>query len=308
MLFRSVVTAAVNINSSADGVFRLLSSGGQSLISQSGSGTIGSLVPGAGDNCLEVEGTSGNGWRGYGYGLSFCPLPDDPIVATVGRSEVCTGEVVTLTATPGYDSYAWYRDGSRIDGTGSQLAVGTAGIYTVQGAKCGLTRSSTSSLRVTTNPLPDAPTISPDPARQRLVSSAATGNQWYLNGSPIAGATSPVLPYAQLGSGWISLRVTSAKGCSSTSAPFVVTANEPVPEPGLQVSPNPASGRVVIMTPVAPPYALRLTNLTGQTLWSKEVNTREREHGLDVSTWPAGLYLLRLESGTNSETVKVLVQ
>lgn len=304
---RGVVTANLTISADAASTMRLLNTGGQTLISQNGAGYMYALLPNGGDNYLDIEGTSGSGWRTYLYDLQFCPMPQDPVI-TASRTDICVGEAATLTATPGYDSYIWTRDGQRIDGNSSQLAVNVSGTYVAQGLKCGLNRYSNLSSPVTVNPKPDVPFIGPSPDGQGLLSSAAVGNQWYLNGSPIVGATAPVLPYARVGAGAVSLQVTTPKGCSNTSSPFLITATEPVAEPGLSVSPNPSSGVVVIRTSYVPPFALRLTNLTGQTLWQKAVTSREREHTLDVSAWPAGLYLLRLESDTGGQTVKMLVE
>jgi hypothetical protein len=99
---RGVITADVNISADAGGISRLLSPGGQVFSSRSGSGSFQTLLTSGGDQYLEVEGTSGNGWRSYFYNLSFCPLPEDPIVSVNGSSSICDGEMVTLSATAGY--------------------------------------------------------------------------------------------------------------------------------------------------------------------------------------------------------------
>ncbi|GAB3776658.1 hypothetical protein GCM10028818_22700 [Spirosoma horti] len=305
---RGVVTAKVNVNTDAGATSRLLSAGGQTLASLGGAGTLWALIPNAAENYLEVEGTSGNGWRNYYYDLAFCSLPADPMISVTGKSQLCTGETTTLTATPGYDSYVWNRDGTRIDGNSNQLLVSKGGNYTVQGVKCGLSRTAGSSASISVYPKPNVPTISLDPDGRGMVSSAPDGNQWYINGSPITGATSPLLSYSLLSSGAVSLEVSSAQGCRTSSAPFVVTANEPLSSSDqLTVTPNPASGVVRIKTDVTPPYALTVTNLAGQKLWSKVVTTRDKTHSVDVSGWPAGTYLLQLESEGGSRVTKLLV-
>jgi hypothetical protein len=77
-----------------------------------------------------------------------------------------------------------------------------------------------------------------------LVSSAATGNQWYLNNVMINAANGK--SYKPTKSGSYSVIVNDSYNCSQSSAPvnFVVTAvqNANSAEIGLKVSPNPTNG------------------------------------------------------------------
>jgi hypothetical protein len=86
---------------------------------------------------------------------------------------------------------------------------------------------------VTINPIPSAPTVAAGGPTTfcaggsvTLTSSSASGNQWYLNGNPIGGATSQT--YSATASGDYTDVVTT-NGCSSTaSASTTVTVN-PIP-------------------------------------------------------------------------------
>jgi len=86
---------------------------------------------------------------------------------------------------------------------------------------------------------PTAPVITLNGTQ--LSSSAAAGNQWYLNGTAIAGAVGP--NYTPVLSGTYTVRTTT-NGCTLTSneIPYVATAlpNVDPSEIGLTVSPNPA--------------------------------------------------------------------
>lgn len=306
---RGVVTAQINVGADAGATSRLLTPAGQSLASLGGAGSLWALMSSGGEQYLEIEGASGNGWRNYYYALAFCPMPADPQITTNGITGLCAGESTTLTATPGFDTYVWYRDGLRIDGSSSQLNVNSSGTYTVQGVKCGLNRSTGSSASIRLYPKPAVPTIIPDPTGKGLMSSASTGNQWLLNGSPIPGATSPILPYSFLSSGVVSLEVSSPQGCRTASSPFVITANEPLAGSNqLSVTPNPTSSLVQLKTDVSPPFEVSILNLMGQTLWHKSVTTRAQVQPVDVAGWPSGLYLVRLESAGRRQTIKLLVQ
>src|SRR6185436_3789788 len=84
------------------------------------------------------------------------------------------------------------------------------------------------------NAIPETPTITPGGPTTfcaggsvLLTSSSASGNQWYLNGNPIGGATNQTYNATASGSYTV---VTTASGCSSAaSAATVVTVN-PVPQ------------------------------------------------------------------------------
>jgi hypothetical protein len=83
---------------------------------------------------------------------------------------------------------------------------------------------------VTVNPIPATPTITPAGsttfcASVGLTSSSASGNQWYLNGNPIGGATTQTYNATAAGSYTV---VVTAIGCASApSAATTVTANTP---------------------------------------------------------------------------------
>src|SRR5204863_5521836 len=129
-------------------------------------------------------------------------------------------------------------NGSAIGGATNQTyTASSSGNYSVRvtdGNGCSSTSAATT---VTANPLPPTPTISTGGASTSfcqggsvtLTSSAASGNQWLLNGSAIGGATNQT--YAASSSGNYSVRVTDGNGCSSTSAATTVTVNPLPPTP-----------------------------------------------------------------------------
>src|SRR5204862_7626955 len=131
----------------------------------------------------------------------------------------------------------WKLNGTPIGGaTGTTYSAAASGSYTVtvtDGNGCSSTSAPTV---VTVNPLPPTPTITPGGPTTfcaggsvLLNSSAGSGNQWKLNGSPIGGATDTT--YSAAASGSYTVTVTDGNGCSSTSAPTVVTVNTLPPTP-----------------------------------------------------------------------------
>jgi Carboxypeptidase regulatory-like domain/IPT/TIG domain/Dockerin type I domain len=162
-----------------------------------------------------------------------------PVIPT--PAQVCSNSIGnTANGPPGETSYAWGITNGTITGGGSTQTVtytagasGTVGLILniVEPAGCRKTLSA----NVTINPLPPTPTITPSgsttvtyPNTVTLNSSSATGNQWYLAGNPIGGATNQA--YIASASGNYTVVVTDVNNCvSATSSITTVTVNPATP-------------------------------------------------------------------------------
>ncbi len=159
---------------------------------------------------------------------------DTPTITPGGPTTFCEGGSVTLNSS-GTSGNQWYLNGNPIAGATNQAYIATAsGDYTVTDMANGCTSASSSAATVIVNPLPATPTITPDGPTTfceggsvTLTSSNATGNQWYLNGNPIGGASDQTYPANA--SGDYTVVVTDGNNCLSTpSAATLVTVN-PIP-------------------------------------------------------------------------------
>src|SRR5205814_514475 len=136
------------------------------------------------------------------------------------------GGSVTLTSSSATGNQ-WYLNGNPIGGETNEQYVATAsGDYTVTANGSNPSAATT----VTVNPIPPKPTITPggqatlcDNGSVALTSSSASGNQWYLNGSPIGGATSQ--QYNATTAGDYTVIVTQSGCASPASDSTTVTAN-----------------------------------------------------------------------------------
>ncbi|UOQ75928.1 hypothetical protein MUN84_15015 [Hymenobacter sp. 5516J-16] len=172
---------------------------------------------------------------GFSYAsTSFCsgdatnPTPALATGATAGTFSSTPG--LTINATTGAIT----------------LSSSTPGTYTVTNtvAAAGGCSAVTATTTVTINATPAQPTVtaSYSGATTTLTSSATTGNQWYLNGTAIPGATNQtyvVSAAAQYGN--YTVVTTSAQGCASLpSQPLVVTTSQkPLAGSSLTIYPNP---------------------------------------------------------------------
>ena len=107
--------------------------------------------------------------------------------------------------------------------TSQSITVNSSGVYKVTfQSTAGCPSPESDPVTVTVNPIPATPTVSaggPTTFTQggsvTLTSSSATGNQWFLNGSLISGATNQTYSAASTGSYTVT---TTANGCSSAAS------------------------------------------------------------------------------------------
>lgn len=210
---------------------------------------------------------------------------------------VCPGASTTLTATGG-TAFTWTDGTNTFTGASITVSPTVTTTYTVTSAPNASNCSGTDQVTVTVLPAPAVPVITL--AGGILSSSAATGNQWYLNGTAIPGATGQT--HTPATSGDYTVTVTSAS-CQVTSAVFNYTTigmADDLLASQLQVYPNPTTGNFQVkLTGFGKPAKLTLYNLTGQLLEKAEVTpgqNKELNHSFDLSQKAAGVYLLRLET------------
>jgi hypothetical protein len=185
------------------------------------------------------------------------PLPATPTATPGGPTTFCAGGSVTLTSSAGSGNQ-WFLNGNPIGGaTNTTYVANASGSYTVKttdGNSC--TSAASAAVVVTVNPLPATPTITPSGSAAfctggsvTLTSSAASGNQWFLNGNPIGGATNTT--YVANAAGSYTVKTTDVNSCTSAaSAATVVTVN-PNPDATITAPASVPSGSVGNVASVA---------------------------------------------------------
>nr|WP_170172561.1 T9SS type A sorting domain-containing protein [Hymenobacter rigui] len=192
------------------------------------------------------------------------------------------------------------------------LATSTPGTYTVTNtvAAAGGCAATSATFSVTINARPAQPTITIryNGAVTTLTSSAATGNQWYLNNILIPGATGQdyvVNSAAQYGN--YTVVVTSAAGCASlpSTVQVVTSAVKPLAGSVLDIYPNPTTNGLLTVKLAGYAKATELTvyDAVGKLVQTLTVSgsTTPREVQLNLSHLPTGVYMLRArtEGGTD---------
>jgi|GEM_PF-4888867 len=154
--------------------------------------------------------------------LTVHPNPALPTIS--GNAAFCAGGNTVLTSSAAAGNQ-WLREGAPLSGaTGQTLTVSQAGSYSVQVTNANGCVAASAPLAVTQTTVA-APTISGTLALCQggstvLTSSAPSGNQWNLEGTPIEGQTSQTLTVTRAGNYSVTL---SQNGCAATSAPARVS-------------------------------------------------------------------------------------
>src|SRR5213076_2074758 len=161
------------------------------------------------------------------------PIPATPTITPGGPTTFCAGGRVLLTSSSASGNQ-WLLNGNPIGGATNQTYPANAtGNYTVTVTASGCTSAASAATSVTVNPIPATPTITPGGPTTfcaggsvTLTSSSASGNQWFLNGSPLGGATNQT--FAATVTGNFSVTTTAAGCTSAASSATAVTVN-PIP-------------------------------------------------------------------------------
>lgn len=146
-----------------------------------------------------------------------------------------------------------------------------------------------------------------------LSSNFTTGNQWYLNGVAINGATNQT--YSPVQSGNYRVDVTLSGGCAAQSDNFTYIINSPASgtdDIGLSVFPVPANNQlsVVFASKAAADMKLSLVNSAGESGYSLSQSVPVGNFGtvLDVSHIVPGTYVLKLLLDQKIYTKKVIIE
>ncbi|MBH8569974.1 T9SS type A sorting domain-containing protein [Microvirga sp. STS02] len=179
---------------------------------------------------------------------------------------------------------------------------------TIGGSGCGDT---TSVLVQVLSPLV-APVISR--AGNVLTSNFPTGNQWYLNGQPIAGATGQSIVATT--SGTYTVRATVVVGGTSYTTPMsaaqtVLSAQRALAGASLSVAPNPTpDGRLsVVLTGYRLPVELTVLDALGRTVGRAAIaspNPQGAAQALDLTGVGAGVYVLQVRTAASLETRRIV--
>ncbi len=235
-------------------------------------------------------------------------------------SIICAGNTAnfnaTVTSAGSSAVYQWKVNGNSIGTNSSSFSstsLANGDIVTCSyTSTCGTTSTVNSgNITMTVNPIPATATITQNDSL--FTSSSSTGNQWYLNGLIINGATNQT--YIATANGNYTVVVTSG-GCSSAASAIAtmtgVGINE-VTNPGTHfyIYPNPSNGvfNLVFTSTDIMEYTVRLRNELGQIIFEEKLDKFSGTYtkAFDVTTYGQGQYFLTMTNEKKVTFEKVIV-
>ena len=222
-----------------------------------------------------------------------------------GEAYFCHGDTASLElGTPYTESIQWTDNGTNIPGAnGIILPIMQDGNYSVSAAPTICPNFILSlGLDVSVYFLPPfVPGISY--ASNNLYALDGTDWQWYMNGSPVAGATNAVLTNPIAGMYYVVAHDTlGCEGVSDTLTVGTSSVDDPVAEI-ISIYPNPASSQVMISSPQGVPDQVRITDLSGKLVLVKQTTSQ-----VDLGAMADGIYILTASFGERQITKKLVVR
>lgn len=225
-------------------------------------------------------------------------------IRNLGNDEICKGGSTELIAsTFSYKVYNW----SNGDST-KRITVTEPGTYWVVCSTIdGCSKRSQNEITISTRPAPDKPTITE--VGNKLISSDALGYQWYFNDKRIENETSKeLIPKSP---GIYNVEIADEFDCKAISDDYnLVTTIDEISENSINIIPNPTTGEFRFIIPEdfnVTGLSYRITDIKGNEIKSI-VNQKSLDSYIyeDLSVEPDGLYILYINSGTNTSIIKIV--
>jgi len=241
--------------------------------------------------------------------ITVYPNPSVPIISVSPNDTICQGDSILLTSNSALTTQ-WYNDTLFLLGSNSQtLTVGSSGKYWVEVTDNNGCVASSAQQQITVIAMPAKPTFWR--IADTLFTNSAYSRQWYLNGSPIPGATG--LKYVLTVSGNYSLSATNQMCIHySDTVNFIYS--------GIQeynflsqcnVFPNPNNGNFIVSLNVdgTKEISLIIKDVIGKIIWRFDAGnvSGNFQKKIDLSSMAKGLYFLEVSSGNPLITRKIIV-
>jgi PKD repeat protein len=226
-----------------------------------------------------------------------------PTIWLSTNDSICQGQTVQLISSIG-NTYKWHPGNQ-----GAQnINVNAAGTYSVTVTDAFGCLVTSQPLDIHVLPLPSVPLVTVN--GDTLISSAASGYQWYLNGTLIPNAINQTYVMQGVG-GLYKVVVTDTTGlCSASSASNYAAVEEYMNGVSYIVYPNPSNGivNIVLQTDLKDNITIELADAIGRVVYKKEYPafTGSLETVLDIGVYERGVYTFTIINSKGNASKKII--
>ncbi|MCL6103532.1 MAG: T9SS type A sorting domain-containing protein [Bacteroidetes bacterium] len=154
-----------------------------------------------------------------------------------------------------------------------------------------------SALVVNVYPIPAVPVISINSGI--LQSNSSTGNQWFFDNNNIQNAVNNQYTPSQAGNYYVIVTLNGCASPPSNTIAYIPTGIEEVIEnKGISIYPNPTTGlvKILINDKMDSNYSVNVYNINGSLLKELKKDRLVSDFDLDLSQYPAGIYIISIKS------------
>jgi choice-of-anchor B domain-containing protein len=228
--------------------------------------------------------------------VTVSPYPD-VTVSIDGETTFCKGESTVLSVPEGAEVYTWFLNNVDVVSTENSVEVTESGTYHIEASNDGCLQGG-GGTEITVIEIDVFPL---DLVDNTLSSIEAATYQWYFNDEPIPGATNQ--DYEVTESGEYFVEITDDNGCTGFSDKtnvIISKTNQIAILNEFSVYPNPTSATLFIKMNSSErgDFSFSLQTIDGKMLsvLEKEI-TGEAVIDMDLTAFPAGVYLLKVKHG-----------
>jgi hypothetical protein len=248
-----------------------------------------------------------NGEISDSFPITVLPMVSpDATLAINGPDEFCFGDstlLVISSNTPGV-TFQWLNGNMLLPGeTSSSLKVFDSGIYTVIVTAPNSCEQVPLSIPIKVNHLPVI-----TQSNDTLFSNFPVGNQWFLNGTSIAGAINSF--YVAVDPGIYTIHVDNISPCPDVSLPFTYNSIQKNPVPVFKVYPNPSTGVFIVEYKMINfcKLTISILDIYGREILRTRILNGEYQKQIDLSSFAKGFYFISVTGDQISSTQKVILR
>ncbi|MFZ9504511.1 MAG: T9SS type A sorting domain-containing protein [Cyclobacteriaceae bacterium] len=156
---------------------------------------------------------------------------------------------------------------------------------------------------------PAKPTITvtnDDSEAVTLTSSAASGNQWLLNGSPITGSTGTSITVSDAGTYSVRVQIDDCVSANATDIPLVVTGDLNGRRGEFKLFPNPATEYLSLSGIKGAIQEVRITDMAGRAMRPAQIQKTADRVTISLNELPEGLYILNIKSESGNHRMRFI--